>query len=163
MSYKNPRQHKLIPVLTIIRNRTTSTWLDTSASDKTQWLAKLLLTSPPELKILVSLSFQDLLTSLQNSRPTYFYPSKTSTTLFLPNFSVQSLHTSMFFALASSTSLPWFRFPRHHILLHPSSMQRRIHSINPAVISLLYHPKQPDRYLPMHLMHNQSKPLLKRR
>jgi hypothetical protein len=42
-------------------------------------------------------------------------------------------------------------------------MQRLIHSINPAVISLLSHPKQPDSYFPMHLMHNQSKPLLKRK
>jgi hypothetical protein len=63
-------------------------------------------------------------------------------------------------ALASSTSLSHFRFPRRHILLHHSSMQRCIHSINPAVISLLFHPKQPDSYFPMHLMHNQSKPLL---
>jgi hypothetical protein len=39
-------------------------------------------------------------------------------------------------------------------------MQRRIHSINPAVIFLLSHPKQPDSYFPMHLMHNQIKPLL---
>jgi hypothetical protein len=39
-------------------------------------------------------------------------------------------------------------------------MQRRIHSINPAVISLLFHPKQLDCYFPMQLMHNQIKPFL---
>jgi hypothetical protein len=144
-------------VLTIIKNRAASTWLDTGAVDKTQWSAKL------------------LQTSTQNSRLMSLYPAKTSSTLSLlpqlelslssclPNFPVQSLHTPSFFALASSTSMSRSRFPRRHILLHHSSMQRCIHSINPAVISLLYHPKQPDRYLPMHLMHNQSKPLLKRR
>ncbi len=66
----------------------------------------------------------------------------------------------VFPALASSTSLSRFKFPHRHTLLHHSSMQRRIHSINPAVISLQFHPKQPYSYFPMHLMHNQSKPLL---
>jgi hypothetical protein len=31
-----------------------------------------------------------------------------------------------------------------------------LHSINPAVIFLLTHPKQPDSYSPMHPMHNQD-------
>ncbi len=47
-----------------------------------------------------------------------------------------------------------FRFPRRHILLHHSSMQRCIHSINPAVISLLFHPKTARQLLP-HASHAQ--------
>ncbi len=103
-------------------------------------------------------------------RPPQLYPfitrqSSLSLLHWIPsNFSVVSpCILARFPALASSTSLSCFRSPRCHILLHHSSMQRLIHSINPAVISLLSHPKQPDSYFPMHLMHNQSKPLLKRK
>jgi hypothetical protein len=104
----------------------------------------------------------------------FFYTAKTSTALSFhhqielslsspnpSNFSVVSpCILAHFPALASFTSLSRFRSRRRHILLHHSSMQRLIHSINPAIISLPSHPKQPDRYFPMHLMHNQSKPLL---
>jgi hypothetical protein len=71
-------------------------------------------------------------------------------------FFISSFHTFPLRALASSTSLFRSKSFRRQILLHHSSMKRRINSINIVVISLLPHPKQPQSYFPMHPMHNQS-------